>query len=115
GLDVLIAHHLAPDGETGYGLVGGFAPLRHCRRFYACETVISGMDRDDDIGLVRRFLALHGTRADELAPAVYRQPTADYTSVDHLERARASLFRATPLLAGLSAAIPDAADSLTLS
>ena len=73
------------------------------------------MDRDDDIGLVRRFLALHETRADELAPTVYRQPTADYTSVDHLERERASLFRGTPLLAGLSADIPDAGDYLTLS
>ena len=73
------------------------------------------MDRDDDIGLVRRFLALHQTRADELAPAVYRQPAADYTSAEHLERERATLFARAPLLAGLSADIPEAGDYLTLS
>ena len=61
------------------------------------------MDRNEAIGLTRRFFALHETRADELAPAVYRQPAADYTSADHLERERRSLFRGTPLLAGLSA------------
>ena len=51
------------------------------------------MDRDTDIGLVRRFLALHETRADELAPATYRQPAADYTSAAHLEHERRTLFR----------------------
>src|SRR5581483_729299 len=73
------------------------------------------MDRDDDIGLVRRFFALHGTRADELAPAVYRQPAADYTSAEHLERERRALFGGAPLLAALSADIPDAGDYVTLS
>jgi phenylpropionate dioxygenase-like ring-hydroxylating dioxygenase large terminal subunit len=73
------------------------------------------MDRNDDIALVRRFFALHETRADELAPAVYRQPAADYTSGDHLERERHSLFRGTPLLAGLSADIPETGDYLTVS
>ncbi|HEV7536516.1 MAG TPA: aromatic ring-hydroxylating dioxygenase subunit alpha, partial [Acidimicrobiia bacterium] len=73
------------------------------------------MDRDADIGLVRRFLALHETRADELAPATYRQPAADYTSAEHLERERRTLFRGTPLLAGLSADIPEAGDYLTVS
>jgi phenylpropionate dioxygenase-like ring-hydroxylating dioxygenase large terminal subunit len=73
------------------------------------------MDRNEDIGLVRRFLALHERRADELAPAVYRQPAADYTSAEHLERERRGLFRCAPLLAGLSADIPDAGDYLTLS
>ena len=72
------------------------------------------MDRNDDIALVRRFFALP-TRADELTPAVYRQPAADYTSGDHLERERRSLFRGTPLLAGLSADIPEAGDYVTLS
>jgi phenylpropionate dioxygenase-like ring-hydroxylating dioxygenase large terminal subunit len=72
------------------------------------------MDRDVDIGLVRRFLALHETRADELAPATYRQPAADYTGAEHLERERRTLFRGTPLLAGLSADIPEAGDYLTL-
>jgi len=51
------------------------------------------VDRHADIGLVRRFLALLETRADELAPATYRQPAADYTSVEHLERERRTLFR----------------------
>jgi phenylpropionate dioxygenase-like ring-hydroxylating dioxygenase large terminal subunit len=73
------------------------------------------MDRHEDVALVRRFFALHERRADELAPAVYRQPAADYTSPAHLERERAALFGGTPLLAGLSADIPDAGDYLTLS
>jgi phenylpropionate dioxygenase-like ring-hydroxylating dioxygenase large terminal subunit len=73
------------------------------------------MDRDEDIGLVRRFFALHETRGDELAPAVYRQPATDYTSPVHLERERRALFRDSPLLAGLSADIPEAGDYLTLA
>ena len=76
---------------------------------------LKDMDRATDIGLVRRFFALHETRADELAPATYRQPAADYTSAEHLDRERRTLFCGTPLLAGLSADIPEAGDYLTLS
>lgn len=68
------------------------------------------MDRATDIGLVRRFFALHAARLGDQAPAVYHQPASEYTSAEHLERELPALFLDRPLLAGLSADIPAPGD-----
>lgn len=72
------------------------------------------MDRDTDIALVRRFFALRASRTDDLAGAPYRNPGSDYTSVEQLERERHMLFRARPVVAGLTADAPAPGDFFTL-
>lgn len=72
------------------------------------------MDRATQLALARRFRALQASGAVELAEAVYANPVADYTSPEQLAHERHSLFRARPILAGLSCDAPASGDFFTL-
>jgi phenylpropionate dioxygenase-like ring-hydroxylating dioxygenase large terminal subunit len=68
--------------------------------------------RETQIDLGRRLLAHLDAGTTTLAPDVFRNPVAAYTSPARAALERARLFRARPLLVGLSGLMPSAGDWL---
>jgi phenylpropionate dioxygenase-like ring-hydroxylating dioxygenase large terminal subunit len=60
--------------------------------------------------ILKQFFALRAAHTTTMAPAVYRQPSAVYVSAERLRRETETLFRGRPLVAGLSADLPDTGD-----
>jgi phenylpropionate dioxygenase-like ring-hydroxylating dioxygenase large terminal subunit len=60
--------------------------------------------------LLRRFFALRASHSTTMCDSVYRQPAAVYTGQERLDAELRSLFRGRPLVAGLSADLPDTGD-----
>jgi phenylpropionate dioxygenase-like ring-hydroxylating dioxygenase large terminal subunit len=62
--------------------------------------------------ILRRFFELRAAHTTTLAPSVYRQQASVYTDPDRLAREEEALFRARPLVCGLSADVPSTGDCL---
>jgi phenylpropionate dioxygenase-like ring-hydroxylating dioxygenase large terminal subunit len=65
------------------------------------------------VEIVKRFLAHIDAGTTDLADDVYLNPVASYTSGEQLRLEREALFRARPLLVGLSCQIPNPGDYFT--
>jgi phenylpropionate dioxygenase-like ring-hydroxylating dioxygenase large terminal subunit len=62
--------------------------------------------------VLRRFFALRAAHTTTLAPAPYRQQASVYTDAQRLALEEEALFRGRPLVAALSADLPDTGDCL---
>src|SRR5437764_1563244 len=62
--------------------------------------------------LLRRFFELRAAHTTTLAAAPYRQQASVYTDPDRLALEESALFRARPLVVGLSADLPGTGDCL---
>jgi len=71
------------------------------------------MDRTTQAQQSEILLGYLESNTTAMAPDVYRQPVVQYTDPDMLAAEREILFRAEPLLLGLSCEIPDPGDYLT--
>ena len=60
--------------------------------------------------LLRRFFALRAARTTTLAPGVHRQRASVYFDPERLRAETATLFRGRPMVAALSADLPDTGD-----
>jgi len=65
--------------------------------------------------LAKRLLAHVENKTTDHAGDVFREPVANYTSVEKWERERQKLFRESPLLLGLSGDLPTNGSSRTLT
>ncbi|MDX1510897.1 MAG: aromatic ring-hydroxylating dioxygenase subunit alpha, partial [Nitriliruptorales bacterium] len=65
------------------------------------------MRHDTQVDLLRRFGKLWADRTTELAPAVRRTPVATYLDPERFARERKLLFEERPLIAALSADLPE--------
>lgn len=74
------------------------------------------MDRDTQLALIDRIMA-HRAAGDttDLAPEMYRNPVATYVDPERYEVEVQRLFRGTPILACMSADVPETGDFVTLS
>src|SRR5262245_50030871 len=64
------------------------------------------MDRQDEIGLLRRLLNYVDTGTTALAEAPWHNDVAIYSDPEHAARERAILFRRRPLLLGFACEWP---------
>lgn len=71
------------------------------------------MDRPTQHRVAAQVVDQNGARTTTLADAALRIPAEWYVGVEHFERERSALFRAHPVLAGLSVDIPEPGDALT--
>ena len=60
--------------------------------------------------LLRRFFALRAAHMTMLAPGVHRQRASVYFDPDRLRAETVTLFRGRPMVAALSADLPDTGD-----
>ncbi len=65
------------------------------------------MQREAELEWIRRFLEHLRAGTTELAPEELRLPSSIYTSEDHLAKERRGLFHGHPIVAGLSADLPE--------
>src|SRR5262245_56137858 len=65
------------------------------------------MQRQLELDLTEKVLALVATKASDLAPSSYENPSEVYTSDKRLLLEQERLFRAMPIMAGLSCELPD--------
>jgi phenylpropionate dioxygenase-like ring-hydroxylating dioxygenase large terminal subunit len=72
------------------------------------------MQREAELAVVRRFLAHLGAGTTQLAPELLRVPAEEYTSPEHLARETRTLFRRRPVVACLSADLPEPGAFLAL-
>ena len=73
------------------------------------------MDREFELAVTDRLLELVGARTSDLAPTTYEVPVEVYVDEEHARRERATLFRATPVLAALSCELPRPGDFKAIS
>lgn len=71
------------------------------------------MDHQTQVSLSRKIFSLIDERGTSMAGSVYLNPVSSYTSVQQLEREQRLLFRARPLLMGLSCRLVHPGDYLT--
>ena len=71
------------------------------------------MQPGTQVEIIQRFLDHIDAGSTDLVDDVFLNPVSSYTSPEQLARERATLFRAHPLLVGLSCQIPNPGDYLT--
>jgi phenylpropionate dioxygenase-like ring-hydroxylating dioxygenase large terminal subunit len=69
--------------------------------------------RDLQIKLLRRFFEAHQARTTDLAEHAYRNPADAYTGAARAAEEQTRLFRARPLVVGLSADLPETGEYVT--